>query len=576
MLSSQLLRRSFLVGGIVPTLAVIGASGCSSAFFRGQSPDVEELVEDIENPRFVGDVTGTWGINFAKVEAVALVTQLNGTGSDPRPSGRREKLIGDMLANKVRTPKTVLESPDTSLVLVRAFLPPGIQKGDRFDVEVRIPSRSQTASLLGGYLMGTRLQPMEVLGPSIKTGHVMALAKGPVLVDSVFEGDDDQVLHTRGKVLGGGVATVSRKMGLVVRDSAKSIQTTMRIARAVNKRFHTTHRGRKTGVASPKNNEYVELLLPAQYKHNIARYIRVVRNIAYYESSQERYARLNLLRKQLHEPTRAAIAALRLEGLGDEAVETLKEGMQSQNSEIRFYAAEALAYMDVDEAIEPLAETARTLIAFRYHALTALAAMDAVESDTALRDLLHVASAETRYGAFRAMQAKSSADPLVRGKIMGDGFYYHLIPSTGAPMVHFSRSRRPEIVLFGADQPLRPGFVFVQAGWTVRSAGEGRMKVSHFQLDDENDKHETCSNNLDSVIRTVAKLGGGYAQIDVRIGRAEPARVVQAAGQRKVDHAVATAQADPAVAGAVAAGPGEEIEIQTGLTATGEDLDHAA
>jgi len=39
----------------------------------------------------------------------------------------------------VDNPNEVLMSPNTSLVLVRGFLRPGTQEGDRFDVEVRIP-----------------------------------------------------------------------------------------------------------------------------------------------------------------------------------------------------------------------------------------------------------------------------------------------------------------------------------------------------------------------------------------------------------------------------------------------------
>ena len=44
-----------------------------------------------------------------------------------------------------------------ALVLVRAYLRPGIQKGDHFDIEVRTPARDQTTSLRGGWLLSARV-----------------------------------------------------------------------------------------------------------------------------------------------------------------------------------------------------------------------------------------------------------------------------------------------------------------------------------------------------------------------------------------------------------------------------------
>ena len=68
-------------------------------------------------------------------------------------------------------------------MLVRGFLRPGIQEGDRFDIEVRTSSRSEATSLRGGHLLETRLSEMAVLGDQIRKGHMMAVAKGDILVD---------------------------------------------------------------------------------------------------------------------------------------------------------------------------------------------------------------------------------------------------------------------------------------------------------------------------------------------------------------------------------------------------------
>ena len=59
--------------------------------------------------------------------------------------------------------------------------------------------------------------------------------------------------------------------------------------------------------------------------------------------------------------------------------------------------------------------------------------MDHVAAYEALNELLHVPSAETRYGAFRALRTRNAADPLVRGESLGGGFAYHVISSDDVP-----------------------------------------------------------------------------------------------------------------------------------------------
>ena len=72
----------------------------------------------------------------------------------------------------------------------------------------------------------------------------------------------------------------------------------------------------------------------------------------------------------------AETAAIRLEAIGKDAVEILKAGAQSGDPEVRFYAAEALAYLDITEAVAPLAKSAVDEPAFRIAALAALGSMD--------------------------------------------------------------------------------------------------------------------------------------------------------------------------------------------------------
>src|SRR5882757_347658 len=147
-------RRHFLALGLV------SCCGCATPLFRGQTPEIETVAPVEKKTEMVGDYTRPRGLHPIKLESIALVTKLDNTGSDPPPSEQRQMLIAEMQSHDVRQADGILASPTTSMVYVRTFLPPGVQKGDPLDVDVRIPLRSETTSLRGGWLMQTRLRQM--------------------------------------------------------------------------------------------------------------------------------------------------------------------------------------------------------------------------------------------------------------------------------------------------------------------------------------------------------------------------------------------------------------------------------
>ncbi len=516
-------------GKFVLTLFLCAAvllGGCSAwnpLAVRSQSPDEAESETESSNTRLVRDMAVPFGMFPIKIEAVGLITGLVGTGSDPSPSPQRAALLAHMQTRGVSMPNAVLSSNDTSLVLVRGVLRPGIQKGDHFDVEVRVPSRSETTSLRGGWLLRTRLRKMQVMGNKIHDGHVLALSEGPVLVDPSADAKKDRLLVTRGKVLGGGVVSKSRMLGLVLKPDHQNVVNSARIANAVNKRFHTFEKGVKVGVANAKTEKYIELAVHPRYKDNIERYVQVVRSIALRESASEQMQRTQVLQKQLLDPITASNAALQLEAIGKQGVEILEKGMQADNPEVRFYAAESLAYLDQSKAAKPLGEAARNEPAFRVFALTALSAMDDYAAYEQLRDLLGVDSAETRYGAFRALWAMNSRDPLVMGESLSGQFSYHVLNTPGQQMIHVTRSRRPEIVLFGQNQRLAAPLA-LEAGpqIMVNSTASGEIAVSKFAIGKQ-DQKRIVENRVDTVVRTIVELGGTYPDVVQALQQAKSA-----------------------------------------------------
>jgi len=107
-------------------------------------------------------------------------------------------------------------------------------------------------------------------------------------------------------------------------------------------------------------------------------------------------------------------------------------------------------------------------------------------------------------------------------------FRYHVIPTTGEPLIHVARSRRPEIVVFGHEQHIRPPkFLFAGREIMVTALENGEIKVGRFQPGQDT-QYETCSTELDKVIRTIVKLGGGYAEVIQCLQEAKQAGCLEA------------------------------------------------
>ena len=506
------------LGQALAVAALCLAAGCMAPILRPSAKDAvtdeEPAAEGLARTRLVSSIAHPYGMTFVKIENVGLVTGLDGTGEDPAPSPQRAALLAEMYRRGIENPNEVLASPNTALVLVRGFLRPGIQKGETFDIEVRTPTKSDATSLRGGMLLETRLSETAVLGGQIHTGHDTAVAQGSILVDPAAKADANSTQATEGRILSGAVATKSRSLGLILDNEHQSIRLSQVVAKAVSDRFHTYIDGRNMGCATPKTDEYIELKLHPRYKENVARFMKVVRSVAIEESPGARLERLALLENQLLDPVTAEIAALRLEAIGeDQAVEILKRGAQSDDAEVRFFAAEALAYLDVTEAVAPLAKTAADEPAFRINSLAALGTMHDGAASEALQEMLKSKSAETRYGAFRALTRMAPEDARIRGENLGAKFNYHVLNVDGPPMIHVTRSHHPEIVLFGTRHRFHLPMV-VDAGQRILVNGRtgDQITVSRF-APDEPTQQRLVSTNVDEVIRAVVDLGGDYPDV---------------------------------------------------------------
>jgi flagellar basal body P-ring protein FlgI len=485
---------------------------------RSQSPDEADspLETTVETP-LIGDHTTIAGLNLITLQGVGLVTGLDGTGSDPPPSHYRELMLDEMRRRNIKNPNQILASPNTALVIVRAYLPPLVRKGDKFDIEVRVPGESESTSLNGGWLMEAYLSEQQIVpGQGLMKGHVFAKAEGPILV-STGEGEKEDLAGVlrRGRVLGGGVSLTERDLTIFLRNDFRSFRNAKRIADRIGTRYFTYNEfGLREPLAEAKTDQRIVLSIPPKYKENYPRYLQVIRNIAFRETNIATRVRMEKLQEELNNPKTSEKASLQLEALGNDAIPVLKQALKNPSLEVRFHASVALAYLEDPEGIKHLAEAARVEPAFRIYSYAALAAVDDAEAHLALRELMSGTSAETRYGAFRSLSVLDANDPFIRGEKLNDQFMLHVLATEGSPLVHLTNRRFAEVVLFNAEQEFQTP-IAIKAGEHIlitAPSGSETITVSRYELG-KSDQRQQVSRRIADVVKSVSEMGASYPDV---------------------------------------------------------------
>jgi flagellar basal body P-ring protein FlgI len=515
-------------------IVLLAVTGCQKLSLRSQNPDDDD---EIKSPKttFIADQVTVSGLHPIQVETVGIVTGLDGTGGDTPPSMYRTMALNDMRLRGIKHPNSILQSPNTAVVIVRAALPPVIEVGDRFDVEVVLPENTTATSLKGGHLLECSLSEQAIVpGRGSIKGHTQGKAEGPIML-STGEGESASMAGVlkRGRVLGGGIyrggiLRKDREMGLYVRNDLRSVRQARRIAQAIGRRFHSFEHGLKKPLAEAKTDQYIELKVHPRYKENYVRYVQVIRHLALNETAVEQRERIEVLRKSLLVPQTASRAALELEAIGSDSILVLKEGLKSPSAEVRFYSADALAYLGDSSGAKELASAARNEEAFRVFAFAALATIDNPVTRELLKELMTtptieindgvehpVWSSETRYGAFRTLWTIDRGDEFLRGESLNDGeFALHTIESDGEPMVHLTTHRVSQIVLFNHEQRLRTPISLSAGRHILITAPAGSDTVTISQ-------EVTCSTRVADVLRAVSKLRASYPDVAQMLVQAE-------------------------------------------------------
>jgi hypothetical protein len=420
----------------------------------------------------------------------------------------------------------MLSSSNTALVVVTAYIPPICRKSEKIDVEITLPDGSETSSLAGGWLMPCYLREMALMKGELHQGKEIVMASGPVLVDALGGTKDGGATAAlrRGRIPGGGkYVGEDRVLTVAIKNEYRTVRMSRQLADRIGKRFYDydTH-GIRRPLAEAKTNARIELIVHERYRDNYPRYLQCIRALSLNDTPVEKHMKIQELAEKIQFGPTAEMASLQLEALGPDSIPALKKGLASPDLEARFHAGVALAYLGNSDGVPALKEAASKEPAFRIFSLAALSALPDGSAAEALKGLMNEESVEGRYGAFRAFSTMAPNDPFIRGVEMDGHFSLHPVESTGSPLVHITRYKKAEVVVFDDHQRFLTPLV-LRAGNRILLRGSAHdQKISVKRIaPGEQPREQIVSTNVVEVIKAASDLGATYPDIVEMLVEAE-------------------------------------------------------
>ncbi|MEM7229244.1 MAG: flagellar basal body P-ring protein FlgI, partial [Planctomycetota bacterium] len=465
------------------------------------------------------------------VRGYGLVVGLNGTGSregDPRV---RNFMLEEMRRRGVgsnrdgwsgMTPEQLLDSSDTSIVIVEGVIPPAsvgrlaLQRehapssgrpserlglrGTQFDVRVYADPRSGTTSIEGGRLYTSELRPGQ-LSASSRQSFPLAEAYGQVYVNPFAEpggGTRDTINRTTGRILNGG--EVLEDMPLKLRLARPSHTRAAAVVTAVNARF-VQEPGQRDPTARGESDETIEVAVPPSYRDRTLEFVELLRHTSLYSRGQEALA-ISIKRTVEANPAMWESASWRWQAMGKKVLPAIRDLYDSADERPRRAALRAGARLNdalvVPHVISMAEASSRTA---RLEAIELLGDMGIFPRvDRALRGLLNDPDVEVRLAAYEA--SVDRRDPFLNRIPVADKFVLDLIESD-YPMIYITQRSQPRIAVFSPSMEIvRP---LTANAWSnrliIKEYGTSELEIYYRRQDSNNGYVEHINANVPELIQ---------------------------------------------------------------------------
>ncbi|MEO1129465.1 MAG: flagellar basal body P-ring protein FlgI [Planctomycetota bacterium] len=478
--------------GCAATALVGLASSCTTTRERApRATEVDVVTRDIA--QILTDTIGAQaqlsGMNPQLVSGYGLVVGLNGTGSGDVPLSIRIMLEEEMSKLGVGkaggplenvAPSRMIDDLNTSVVMVQAVIPPAAPEGTRFDCSVATLPGSSTTSLEGGRLYTTDLR-RGLPVPGGPDTAVVARASGTLFINPFNDPGADTgaeeagVVRTRGVILDGG-SVLNEFTPVLVLDNP-SHSRARSITAAINARF--PQRTNRLPVGRGINDETIEINVPLEYRGDVEDFFQILLHTRVDRTFPEQWARryTEALKEQ---PQLAEPLSWCLQAVGNVSLPFIRPMYVYPEVVPRFAALQAGARMGDPTTRAHLEDLVLNgPPAVRTDAIGLLSNLGPdPRINQFLLDMLSSPDLDIRIAAYEGLDRR--ADPRIQTYYaeLDRKFRVDLVPSA-EPMVYFTQSGTPKIVLFDDLTVNQPSFV---SGWNGRlmlssDASSGRVRM---------------------------------------------------------------------------------------------------
>jgi len=510
----NLRRRGAASARVLGGVALLALVALGLACGERSKPTEPRIPREIEMPEYlrdtVGEIARFSGREGVPVQGYGFVTGLDGTGTKVMPPGIRQQIIDMMRRHKVTGADEILSSADNAIVMVTGVIPPGLAKGEPFDLEVQAISTTETTSLEGGFLLECDLNRVVASRGVEAKSELLATGRGGVFV-SPFASDtkskggetgDPRV----GRVLAGGKGFKTRHFRLVL--LSPSVRMADQIVRLVNGRFP----GVAKGSEDPSR---VDLEVPAEYRDDDVHFLDLVGGIYLREGSAARDQRVSVLVEAMKKGADLDRIAICLEAMGPGVLPQIRSLATHENEAVRFHIGRTFANLQDAQSVSVLEPIAlKDESEFQEAAAEALGRLKSGIGLGVLTRVLNAKSSRVRIAAWQAMTRV--APRMFVSEVLKDKFNVSLVPTKGEPFVFVSRTLKAQVALFG-NVTLRPPVV-AETRRVLASAPEGAKDMTLISRWHGKDYRVQAALNakdlIDKLARPLAPAGAERAAAD--------------------------------------------------------------
>ncbi len=398
------------------------------------------------------------------VSGYSVVVNLAGTGDSVAPNKVREYIYNEMIKHKwgsslsgVKMPSAdmALRDPRVAIVQVDGYLPPGVRKGQPFDVQVSALPESNTSSLAGGILFETDLRIMGA-DPKDPGGSVNVYGRsaGPIFVNPAYALDpkasEDAAARRSlryGVVMDGARALTDRPLGLRLR--APSLRLSKYIESRIDSRFQEI---KPDTIAEAEDEGVIHFFVPPDYKGDWEHFTGVVTHLYFNDTPEFETEKARQLADEAVKPGAPLMdISYAWEGIGKSALPVIQERnlMTHADPDVAYAAARAAAYLNDPSAPDALVKIARTKgHKFQINAISVLASLpNSPAINDQIRPLLDSDENLVRVEAYKMLALHGDGGVFTRA--IKAGFLMDVVTSDAPPVIYATRRGAPRIAVVG-------------------------------------------------------------------------------------------------------------------------------